>query len=147
MLTEPISVSHRVTGLNEGADDYIPKPFHNDELRARVNAVLRRAPVIKKNEIIRIGNLRLSVDKTELKVYDRIIDLTETEFKIMYCLMQNPDVVVSMDGIKKSISMIEPSSISDDSIKTHIHNLKRKLGRKAGHRIKRVRRTGYKLNS
>lgn len=147
ILTAKIDEADRVIGLELGADDYVTKPFSPRELVARVKAVLRR--IYGKEEkpaVITIGDV-LSIDLNRMEVYveGRKIDLTLTEFKILETLSEKPGWVFSREQLLNSIWGLE-KSISDRTIDVHIRNLRNKLGN-AGKLIKSVRGVGYKITS
>ncbi len=131
----------RILGLELGADDYIVKPFSLRELVARVKAVLRRYQQQTCEEVLRFKNL--TVDKERHKVYldDKEIDLTATEFKILFTLMQNPSRVFTRDNLLDVLGKL----VLDRNIDVHITKLRKKLG-PAGAYIKTVRGVGYKLD-
>jgi two-component system phosphate regulon response regulator PhoB/two-component system alkaline phosphatase synthesis response regulator PhoP len=135
-----------VLGLELGADDYMVKPFSPKELVARVRAVLRR-PKGAGSEAgpkWRIGNI-LEIDDREhaVRVGDRKVELTATEFAILMVLIRNPGWVFSRDQLMDKI-WGEDKAALDRTIDVHVKNLRDKLG-EAGRLIKSVRGVGYKL--
>jgi DNA-binding response OmpR family regulator len=121
------SIQDRIEGLNLGADDYLPKPFHLSELSARIGAVIRRrrfdgSPVLSLNE--------LTIDTVAKKVMvnERTVDLTRTEYDLLLYLASNKNRVISKNAIAERISGDE-SAIFDnfDFLYAHIKNVKKKL--------------------
>jgi two-component system, OmpR family, response regulator CpxR len=144
MLTARGDEADRISGLEGGADDYLPKPFNPRELVARMRAVLRRKSGSEPHPIFQIGDLRM--DSGQRKVFrdgDDII-LTGAEFDILLLLVRSAGKVLSRDEIAEA-ALGRPIGFSDRSIDNHISNLRKKLGSRAGEaeRIQNVRGTGY----
>ena len=125
MLTARSSLSDRVNGLDQGADDYLVKPFHFPELLARVRAVPRRegAP---RHAILRTGDLVL--DPNALKGYFRGSEIAFTikEFAILEYLMRNVGRVVSQEELLEHV-WNEDVNLFTHTIKVHIKNIRKKL--------------------
>lgn len=145
MLTARGDVTDRILGLEFGADDYVVKPFSPRELTARVKAVLRRGKEKKElQKIIEVGNLLLiDLQKFQVFVEDKKLDLTSTEFKIVELLSGRIGWVYSRNQILDHL-WGNDKIVVDRTIDVHIRNLREKLG-KAGDLIKNVRGVGYKL--
>src|ERR671913_1248173 len=98
VLTARDQVSDRVTGLDAGADDYLPKPFATEELLARVRALLRRrTPTDGESQILSFADVRLDPDRFEAWRGERPLHLTRTEFSLLQVLIRNATRVVTRD--------------------------------------------------
>ncbi|OZB31539.1 MAG: DNA-binding response regulator [Ferrovum sp. 34-44-207] len=132
----------RVGGLNEGADDYLIKPFHLDELLARMHALIRRQHSTATN-ILKYGSLSLDSQKHTVIFNDQPIDLSGKEFAILYALLENPDAVLSRKKLEAKIYDWN-DEIGSNSIQVFIHHLRKKLGEDA---IRNIRGVGYKIGT
>jgi two-component system, OmpR family, response regulator MprA len=95
ILTARVEVSDRVSGLDAGADDYLPKPFDTDELLARVRALLRRSTRPDAVGEQRVADLRIDEGARRVWRGDRELDLTKTEFDLLELLARNSGIVLS----------------------------------------------------
>ncbi|MCI1734680.1 MAG: response regulator transcription factor [Bacilli bacterium] len=132
-------IMDKVDGLDLGADDYIEKPFDILELISRVNAKARR---YLSNQNLVIGNVSLNNLSHICKVKGQEVDLTQTEFIILYYLMKNSGGVVSRDDILKALWGDE-EALESRTIDVHINALRKKLG-DDGNRIVAVYGIGYR---
>ena len=106
MLTARDAVMDKVAGLDQGADDYITKPFAIEELLARIRLVLRRSTHHGQpdesgtpDDLLRCGELTLSESRHEVKYADNEIDLTGREFDLLNTLLANKNIVLSRDRL------------------------------------------------
>jgi DNA-binding response OmpR family regulator len=134
----------RVEGLDRGADDYLPKPFEFAELRARIDARLRRRDVeqgMEQGMVLRAGGLALDLRTRRIRVEDREVELTAREFELMEMLMRHTGQVLSRERLLSRVWGLEfdPGS---NVVDVYIGHLRRKLGEGS---IETVRGAGYRL--
>jgi two-component system response regulator CpxR len=147
MLTARGDDVDRITGLELGADDYLPKPFNPRELLARAKAILRRTaePEPEGSEVT-VGPLRMHPSRREAWLGDAPLKLTNAELLILAALMRAPGNVVSRETLTQTA--LGRQLLPDDrSLDTHISNLRKKLGvTPTGQTlIRSVRGSGYVL--
>ena len=127
MLTARSETVDVIKGLKYGADDYVTKPFHEAELLARIEALLRRTNKTKENNIIFKG-LTWNEASMEIKYRNHNISVTPKEFILIGLFLKNPHKVFSRDHLLSVIWGIN-SHIDDRTIDSHIRNLREKLRR------------------
>ena len=147
MLTAKGEEADIVTGLEIGADDYIPKPFSPKVMLARVKAVLRRnGPIEKKvdkSDIIRIQNLVIHPGRHEVRIDDKLIDLTYTEFSLLHFLAMRPGWVFTRYQIVDALRG-EDYPVTERAVDVQVVGLRKKLGQ-MGKNIETVRGVGYRF--
>jgi DNA-binding response OmpR family regulator len=140
------SLDDRVAGLNLGADDYLPKPFHLSELNARIAAIIRRKK-FHGNKTLMVNEISIDLLGKTVTANNKPLELTRKEFDLLLFLVSNKNRVISKNAIAENISG-EGSEFYDnfDFIYSHMKNLKRKLAQ-AGCEdyIKSVYGMGYKF--
>jgi two-component system response regulator CpxR len=151
LLTSRGEVDDRITGLENGADDYLAKPFNPRELVLRIRAILRRR-TMPKPEVIHGGvGKRLSIHGFELDVVARsawyrgsLLALTETEFALLEALLESPGVVLPREHLFDRITH-RPFHPLDRSLDMLVSRLRRKLEIKdnPGAAIRTIRSSGY----
>jgi two-component system alkaline phosphatase synthesis response regulator PhoP len=127
MLTAKSQEIDKVLGLELGADDYVTKPFSPRELRARVNALLRRANQTQVQiEKYQFGNVEIDFKKYEAVKRGKVAYLTALEFSILHFLIKNKDQVVSRDSILDEV-WGKDVFVYPRTVDTHIANLRKKI--------------------
>lgn len=144
LLTARTEIPQRIEGLDEGADDYLPKPFAAAELMARVRAMLRR----KSNytpDILSVGSTVLDRGTLEVSCREKTASLSAREFQILEIMMQNPRVIIPAEQLMTHIWGWD-SNVDMGVIWVHISNLRKKIGTiNAPITIKFIRNAGYML--
>jgi len=143
MLTARTSEDDRVIGLEQGADDYVTKPFSLRELFARVQAVLRRTRTEQTAEVYRGERLVADFDAVAIAVDGAPVRLTRREFELLRFLVHNKNRVVSRDRLLESVWGYE-RDVETRSIDVHIGRLRVKL-KTAGRQIETVVGLGYRF--
>ena len=135
-LTAKSQESDKLLGLTAGGDDYLAKPFSFAELSARVKALLRRYCVYQgkdqkhaaaQDTMLRAHGIQLALDCNRVWVGEREVDLTETEYKILRLLMQNPQRIFSVQVIYEAVWNEPYYYVSNGTVMVHIRNLRMKV--------------------
>lgn len=134
----------KVAGLDVGADDYITKPFGVLELAARIRSLLRRSNQEDSDNEITIQNLTINPATREVRVEDRLIDLTFKEFELLNYLVENSSRVVSRDELLNRIWGFNYDG-ETRTLDIHIRTLRQKLGKIGEECIKTTRSVGYRF--
>ena len=142
MLTAKTASMDKVKGLNDGADDYITKPFDVLELVSRINAVLRRTGN-KKNDVLKIGKIVIETEKRKVTVDNKIVALTYKEFELLRVLVENKGKVLSREKLMRLVWETDVE-FETRTVDVHIRTLRQKLG-DCGEYIETVRNVGYKI--
>ena len=142
------SLDDKIQGLDLGADDYLPKPFHMAELHARINAVLRRKK-FKGSNSLKIANVTIYPDKHIIEINNETVSLNRKEFAILLYLATNKDRLVNKSALAEHVwgDYIDQSD-NFEFIYSQIKNLRKKLDEhQAEIEIKAVYGIGYKMQS
>lgn len=137
-------LQQRVEGLNQGADDYLIKPYAFDELLARIHALLRRSgqPIVgNDSSILRYGDLSLDTEQHLAKFKGDYIELSNREWAILLALVSHPNKIFSKSNLEDKLYDFD-SEVSSNTIEVYIHHLRAKLGKDF---IRTIRGLGYRL--
>ena len=140
MVTAKTTELDLVKGIEDGADDYIKKPFSVMELIAKVKAILRRTEP-EEIKVLQLDGLIINNEKHEVSVEGMACDLTYKEYELLQYLLINKGIVLSRDSIMERIWGINYEGESR-TLDMHIKTLRQKLG-EYGSRIRTVRNVGY----
>jgi two-component system, OmpR family, response regulator QseB len=125
MLTARDTTADKVAGLDAGADDYLVKPFDLEELAARIRALSRRTPELKPM-VLSHGALQLDPSRQTIWYSGQMVALTPKEFMILEQLLRHPSQVFTRAMLKGKLWEFDQIS-GEETIKTHVTNLRRKL--------------------
>lgn len=138
IVTARDRVSQRVAGLDQGADDYLVKPFDIEELDARLRALLRRAAG-RASPTIRYADFEVDPAARTVTRGGRQVDMSPREFSVLLVLLQARGRVLSRQQIEERLYSWQ-SAIESNAVEVHIHHLRRKLGSAC---IQTMRGVGY----
>jgi two-component system response regulator PhoP len=145
ILTARDRWQEKVEGLDAGADDYLTKPFHNEELLARVKALIRRASG-QATPVIEMGPICLDMSAQEITYDNTPMDLTAYEYKVMEYLMLNPNKVISKTELTEHI-YDQDFDLDSNVIEVFVGRLRKKLDPTGELKpIETLRGRGYRIN-
>lgn len=146
MLTAKDQDRDIIEGLDNGADDYLPKPFSFEVLLARVRALLRR-PIEANSEVLKVANLTLDPARHEVRRANKIITLSGKEYALLEYLMRNSGKVLSKNNITTHVWDFD-ADILPNTVEVFIAYLRSKVDKpfKGPKLIKTVRGFGYKIS-
>ena len=139
-------LQNRVDGLNQGADDYLVKPYEFDELLARIHALLRRGnteTAVFKNQaqILKTGDLTLDVEQHLAIFKGQQVDLSNREWAILIPMVTHPNKIFSKTNLEDKLYDFD-SEVTSNTIEVYVHHLRAKLGKDF---IRTIRGLGYRL--
>ncbi len=143
MVTAKGSEYDKVLGLDEGADDYVAKPFSMMELASRIKAVLRRAKKEQNGEALVFENLKIDLKRHEVYVNGMAVTLTYKEYELLRTLMENREMVHTRDRLLEDIWGYDYIG-ETRTVDVHVRTLRQKLG-VGGEYIQTVRGVGYRI--
>lgn len=152
MLASRVSISDRIRGLELGADAYMTKPVSLFELLARIEAIFRRRPdllasVTGAYTTLEAGPIKLDAAKAEVRVSDRLVNLTPTEFRILQTLLQHSRRLVTPEILWREVWGSNGGLLDLKRVQRHVRSLRKKLtaGSSEVDVIATVRGMGYKV--
>ncbi len=139
-------LENRIQGLNQGADDYLVKPYEFEELLARVRALIRRTQQASSSTdithpILSYGDLSLNVDLHLAEFKGQSIEFSNREWAILMPLLSHPNKIFSKSNLEEKLYDLD-NDISSNTIEVYIHHIRAKLGKDF---IRNVRGLGYRL--
>jgi len=153
VLSARSSTIDRIAGLEDGADDYLPKPFSPAELVLRVKSILRRAapaageaPAASAQPMLRHGDLIIDPSRHEVRRGNETIDLTRVEFRLLSAILAADGRVLSRDQLLDAVYGQDAADVLDRTIDVHIRRLRDKLDDDpdAPRYVQTVRGVGYR---
>lgn len=118
-------VAHRVEALNQGADDYIVKPFSSEELLARVRAILRR-PRQPAESVMELGNVALDVEALTLRINGEPVEIARREFEVLMALFRSHGRIIPRERLEEAIYSFDVD-VTPNAIEATISRLRRRL--------------------
>jgi len=140
VMTARDALEARVRGLDAGADDYLIKPFHLDELGARIRSLTRRAHGLAANRI-EVGTLSIDLGTSEVTFRNEHVELTRREFSLLQILMERAGRLVRRESLENSLYGID-NMVGSSALEVLVHTLRRKLSFDT---IQTVRGFGYMI--
>jgi two-component system response regulator QseB len=140
VMTARDGLSARVDGLDAGADDYMIKPFHVEELAARIRSLSRRMRGLAVNRID-VGVLSLDLGTSEVSFRGETVELTRREFSLLQALMENAGKLVRRESLENSLYGLD-HVVGNNALEVLVHSLRRKLSFET---IRNVRGFGYMI--
>lgn len=145
MLTAKTQLEDKLEGLDEGADDYLSKPFDMKELVSRVKALIRRKSGISQTPVIIIHDLKINTNLCEVERGGKLISLSPKEYSLLEYLARNPNKVIGRMEIMSHVWGEEIDELSN-TVDVHIRYLRRKIDDRFNKKlIKTVKNRGYLL--
>ena len=138
IVTAKDEIADRFAGLDAGADDYLVKPFSQDELEARMRALLRR-DVARGDNVLRNGSLVLDPATRTVTRDGTPVELSKREFALLAALLERPGTALSKAQLEERLYGWG-DEVESNAVEVHVHNLRRKLGAEA---IRTIRGIGY----
>jgi two-component system phosphate regulon response regulator PhoB len=145
MLTAKTDIEHRIKGLEQGADDYLGKPFDSQELVLRIRSILKRTAEQTDENQTRIifGNLLLDEDDHSISISGKKVDFTLTEFKLLHYFLKRRGRVQTRDNLLLGVWKFD-AEVETRTVDVHIRRVRKKI-ESSGVEIETIRGVGYRL--
>jgi len=145
MLTARGEEEDKVRGLENGADDYVTKPFSPKELMARLKTVMRRVNPTSLDDTLKVGELKLDPVSHRATLSDSPLDMGPTEFKLLHFFMTHPERVYSREQLLNNVWGTNVY-VEDRTVDVHIRRLRKALA-DHDHLVQTVRGAGYRFST
>ena len=147
VLSAKTADSDKILGLNVGADDYVTKPFKLGELCSRIRALLRRAGVTPQDKasVLKCGDISIDFLSCRVILNNKILELTNAEYRLLCLLVRNANRIVSRDIILNDLWDGTGNFVDDNTLSVYIRRLREKVETDASHpqRLITIRGFGY----
>ena len=140
VMTARDALETRIRGLDLGADDYLIKPFHLEELAARIRSLTRRAQGLA-DSVIDVGALRMNLATTDVEFRGEPVALTRREFALLRVLMERAGRIVRRESLENSVYGLD-THVESNALEVQVHWLRRKLSQDVIHTVRGV---GYMI--
>jgi two-component system OmpR family response regulator len=144
ILTARDGINDRIVGIEQGADDYMTKPFELRELEARINALIRRCYGGFSN-MIKVGRLTLDTQHHQVSFDDQPMSFSAREYGVLEMLLLHADKLVAKDRIAQRLA-VDGDALADNAIEVYVHRIRKRL-EPCGVVIKTIRGLGYLLET
>lgn len=145
MLTARGEEEDKVRGLENGADDYVTKPFSPKELMARLKSVMRRVNPTSLDDTLKVGKLKLDPVSHRASLSDKALEMGPTEFKLLHFFMTHPERVYSREQLLNNVWGTNVY-VEDRTVDVHIRRLRKALA-DHDHLVQTVRGAGYRFST
>lgn len=126
IITGMSELNDKIDGLDNGADDYLVKPFHIPELSARIRALTRRPAVISEKSSLQYHDLSLSLGRKELSCNENTIPLTPKEFLLMCAFLEKPDTILTREQLMQKVWETD-APIEQGNVDNYVYFLRKRL--------------------
>src|SRR5699024_6317829 len=145
LLTARDEVHDKVNGLDQGANDYVTKPFQIEELLARIRVHLRNTPIQEDENVLKLGELSVHLDSREVNRANEQIELTPREYDLLVCLLENKNIVLTRDQLIEQVWGFDYFG-DTNVVDVYVRYLRQKIDKPFGEAyIQTVRGVGYTM--